>query len=91
MNSRLREVSENVRRLAEEATFPGSLRERAEAVRDLLDLVATWPVPSAMRLDEDIRTQLPDLCNATGVAMCRMPRCAAPVGAAAKARCPIVP
>lgn len=90
MNSRLREVSENVRRLVEEAASPASVRERAEAVRDLLDLAITWPVPSALGLDADIGSRLPDLCGVSGIPLCNSSQCAAPRNALTQARCPIV-
>lgn len=90
LSSRLPEVSENVRRLAGAASFPPGVREQAGMVRDLLDLAATWPVPSSINLEEDIRVRLPELCKSSGLALCRMPRCAASGSGDSPARCPAV-
>lgn len=90
MSNRLRELSENVRRLAETAAFPREMKAQAEAVRDLLDLAADWPVPRSLNLDGDIRVRLPGLCRSSGSPLCGAPCSVAPSTEASGIRCPDV-
>lgn len=78
MSNRLRELSRNVRQLAATPAFPGDMRARAEAVGDLLDLAADWPVPRSLDLDRDIRSQLPGLCHGSGRPLCGGSFCVPP-------------
>ena len=90
MKRPLREVAENVRRLAASPACPEQVRERAEEVRDLLELVTTWPVPPSLNIGEDIRTQLSGLCRSSGLALCNRPHCTASGGHARKTPCAVV-
>lgn len=90
LSSRLLEVSESVRSLAGEAGRPASVREQAQAVRDLLELMALWPVPSSLRLEEDISIRLSGLCRSSGIALCRTRPCAVSREGDSAARCPVV-
>ncbi|MDO8931871.1 MAG: hypothetical protein Q7U97_05715 [Rhodocyclaceae bacterium] len=85
-----REVAENVRRLAASPACSAAVREQAEEVRGLLELVATWPVPPSLNIGDDIRTQLFGLCRSSGFVLCRQPQCVAPGGDVRKTPCPVV-
>lgn len=87
MSNRLRELSRNVRQLAATPAFPGDLRARAEAVGDLLDLAADWPVPRSLDLDRDIRSQLPGLCHTSGRPLCGSAFCVPPGAMGTGATC----
>lgn len=77
----LREVTANVQRLVDDHESPEEIRKRAGDVLDLSALLATWPVPRALKLDEELRRQFLGLCRLSGGSLCGTQQCFANDGA----------
>jgi len=65
-----RKIADRIEALSAAESAADDVRRRATATLDLLQLVATWPVPRTRRFEEDLAASLSDLCQETGVALC---------------------
>lgn len=86
----LREVSAKARRLADDHACPEDIRKMAGEVVDLSALMATWPVPPALNLDEELKRRLLGLCRQSGNALCGMRRCLAKDSATGGSGCDLL-
>ncbi len=85
----LREVTGNVQRLVADPDCPEKVRKMAADVLDLSALLATWPVPRSLKLDEELKRQCLELCRLSGGALCATQTCMAADGEGSRAACGI--
>lgn len=65
-----RGICERTKALSERGDETGHVRDLAAATHDLLQLVATWPLPRGTRFDEEPASSLFNLCERHGKALC---------------------
>lgn len=85
----LREITVKVQRLVDDRDCPEQVRKMAGEVLDLSALLATWPVPRSLKLDEDLKRQCLQLCRISGGALCGTQTCMADDGEGSSAACGI--
>lgn len=74
-NGFLHVVSANAQRLVDDQTCPDDVRAMAGEIMDLSTLMATWPIPPSLNLDEDLKHGLFQLYRQSGIALCNTQRC----------------
>ena len=84
-----REVTANIQRLVEDRELPEDIRKRAGDVLDLSSLLATWPVPRSLKLDEELKRQFLGLCRLSGGSLCGTQQCFANDGEGVPPACRI--
>lgn len=83
------ELTAKVRRLLDSRNCPEDVRRLAGDVLDLTALLATWPVPRSLKLDEELRRQISGLCRFSGGSLCGVQQCLAHQGAGSNRPCRI--
>ena len=70
MISEWRLIAANARTVLESEDIAADLRDKAAYTLDLLQLVATWPLPPGLRIEDELALSLFALCQKTGMALC---------------------
>lgn len=71
------DIAANVQRLLDSRNCPEDVRRLAGDVLDLTALLATWPVPRSLKLDEELKRQFLRLCRLSGGNLCGTQQCVA--------------
>jgi len=84
------ELAAAIEALRSSDSATAEVRSMAAATRDLLQLVATWPVPRKLRLDEELAGLLFGLCEQVERALCDEAYCPAQCRHRADAACRLI-